>query len=141
MTDTTEHPPPDQALDPDLDEFQALLEAWAEAIVSNDPDRFIDYTEPGWQIVGPTSGPVPLERFLNVVRDGSLTHSKMSFQVLSVRRHGECAVVVAHGTNRGEWRGRPFTADEWVSEFFVRRDGRWRCVLSALTPRDAAGSA
>ncbi|WP_163543376.1 nuclear transport factor 2 family protein [Occultella kanbiaonis] len=124
--------------DADRAEFQALLEDWAAAIVANDADRISAFADPDWEIVGTESGPSPLGTFLEVVRNGSLTHSEMTFEVLSVRRHGDVAVVVAHGTNRGLWQGEPFRADEWVSEFFVRRDGRWRCLLSALTPNARA---
>lgn len=118
----------------DRREFQALLDAWAAAIVANDADLIASFAEPDWELVTPESGPVPLERFLGAVRSGGLTHSDMTFEVLSVRRHGAVAGVVAHGTNHGEWNGQPFSADEWVTEVFIHRDGRWRCALSALTP-------
>ena len=120
----------------DRSEFQALLDGWAEAIVANDADRIASFVEPDWELVTPESGPVPLDRFLEVVRSGRLTHSEMTFEVVSVRRHGGVAVVVAHGTNRGEWNGEPFSADEWVTEYFIQRDGRWRCALSSLTPNN-----
>lgn len=58
--------------------------------------------------------------------------------MLDVRVFTDTAVVLAHGTNHGAWRGEPFAADEWVTEIFVRRDGRWRCSMSALTPNYAA---
>jgi ketosteroid isomerase-like protein len=134
MSSTTDRPTTDEAA---RREFQALLEGWAEAIVANDADRIGSFTEPDWELVTPESGPVPLDRFLDLVRSGSLRHSEMTFEVLSVRRHGELAVVVAHGTNRGEWNGDPFSADEWVTEYFIQRDGHWRCALSSLTPTDA----
>jgi ketosteroid isomerase-like protein len=118
-------------------EFQALLDGWADAIVASDADRIGSFAEPDWELVTPESGPVPLDRFLDVVRSGSLTHSEMTFEVLSVRCHGGLAVVVAHGTNRGEWHGEPFSADEWVTEYFIQRDGHWRCALSSLTPNNA----
>lgn len=120
--------------DADRREFQMLLENWAAAIVANDADRISAFTEPDWELVTTESGIVPLERFLNAVRSGALTHSAMAFDVHSVRRQSDTAIVVAHGTNRGEWNGKPFSADEWVSEFFVKREGQWRCALSSLTP-------
>ncbi|MEE6282158.1 nuclear transport factor 2 family protein [Georgenia sunbinii] len=124
--------------DPDRREFQALLDDWADAIVADDADRIEQFAEPDWEIIGPDSGPAPSDGFLAVVRDGSLTHSQMAFEVLSVRREGTLAVVVSHGTNRGQWRGEPFSVDEWTTDVFVRRDGRWRCRLTALTPNYAA---
>jgi hypothetical protein len=119
-------------------EFQALLDGWAEAIVANDAQRIGAFTEPDWELVTPESGPVPRDRFLDVVRSGRLTHSAMAFAVISVRRHDDLAVVVARGTNRGEWNGEPFSADEWVTEYFIARDGRWCCALSSLTPANDA---
>lgn len=119
-------------------EFRALLADWAAAIVANDPERIASFAEPDWVIVGPESGPGALQPFLALVASGELTHSDMDFELLEVRVFTDAAVVLAHGTNHGTWRGEPFAADEWVTEMFVRRDGRWRCSMSALTPNYAA---
>lgn len=118
--------------------FQALLDDWAAAIVANDADRIAEFAEPDWALVTPESGPRPLRAFLALVTSGELTHTDMTFEVLDVRVAADAAVVLAHGTNHGTWRGEPFAADEWVTEMFVRRDGRWRCTMSALTPNFAA---
>jgi len=115
-------------------EFQQLLDQWAQAIVANDAATIAEFCEPDWELID-SPGVISLERFLQVVRSGDLTHSQMSHEVHSVRREDGVAVVVAHGINHGTWRGEPFSADEWATEFFVRRDGRWRCRLTALTPR------
>lgn len=120
------------------DELALLLEEWAAAIVANDPERIARFAEPDWVIVGPEGGPCGLDRFLAVVASGELTHSEMSFEVLEVRQFGDVAVVLAHGTNRGAFRDEPFAADEWVTEVFVRREGNWRCSMTALTPNYAA---
>lgn len=122
----------------DLARFQALLDQWAAAIVANDAGRIATFAEPDWVIVGPESGPGALASFLAVVESGELTHSDMAFEVLEARIYGEVAVVLAHGTNAGHWRGTPFAANEWVTEVFIRRPQGWRCAFSALTPNYAA---
>ena len=122
----------------DLASFQALLDRWADAIVANDAPRIASFAEPDWVIVGPEGGPGELEPFLAVVASGELTHSQMAFEVLEARVYGDVAVVLAHGTNAGSWQGTAFTADEWVTEVFVRRPDGWRCAFSALTPNYAA---
>ncbi|MGH9261019.1 MAG: nuclear transport factor 2 family protein [Acidimicrobiales bacterium] len=119
-------------------EFETLLADWAAAIVANDPARIARFAEPDWVITGPEGGPGGLDQFLQVVASGELTHSEMAFELLEVRVLGDVAVVLAHGTNRGTWRGSPFGADEWVTEVFVRRGEEWRCTMSALTPNYAA---
>lgn len=115
-------------------EMHELLEAWAEAIVANDPARIDSFAEPGWTLVG-TGGPMPRERFLALVASGELTHEEMRFEVLEVWDRGDVVAVLAHGTNSGHWRGQPFHEDEYVTEVFARHDDGWRCVVSALTPR------
>lgn len=59
----------------------------------------------------------------------------MAFDVLTVRLCGYVAIVVAHGTNCGAFNGAPFSADELVTEVFIRSGHTWRCSVSALTPR------
>lgn len=125
--------------DANRQQFQAILDDWAAAIIANDATRIDSFVEPDWVLVGPEGGPVERETFLAAVRSGHLAHSDMAFEVLTARTFGTTAVVLAHGVNHGRWRGTPFSADEWVTEMFVRRDDRWRCTFSALTPNDAAG--
>ena len=118
---------------------QRLLDDWAAAIVANDPSRIAAFATDDWMLVTPESGTVPLDRFLAVVADGTLVHDEMSFEVLHVRRLGNCLVVVAHGTNRGTFASEPFSADELTTDVFVRDSGSWRCSVTALTPRTPSG--
>lgn len=120
--------------------FQSLLDEWAAAIVANDASRIEAFVEPDWVLVVPEGGSVTREGFLAVVASGDLTHSDMAFELLDARVYGDVAVVLAHGTNHGTWQGNPFAADEWVTEVFVRRDDRWRCTVSALTPNVGAAT-
>jgi hypothetical protein len=50
-----------------------------------------------------------------------------------VRTYGETAVVTVRATNTAHFRGERFDADEWTTDVFVRRDGRWLCALSHIT--------
>jgi hypothetical protein len=51
-----------------------------------------------------------------------------------VRVYGGTAVLTARVTNTAHYGGKRFDADEWTTDVFVLRDGRWRCVLSQITP-------
>src|SRR5699024_7090532 len=98
-------------------EMHELLDAWAAAIVANDPGRIGAFAEESWTLVG-TGGAMPRERFLALVATGELTHEEMSFDLLDLWDRGEYVVVLAHGTNSGHWRGTPFHEDEYVTEVF-----------------------
>ena len=118
-------------------ELEVLGRGWAEAIVSNDAERIAGYMADEWVMVSET-GVSPRHEFLAVVASGALTHSAMDIvSEPRVRVHGDTALVTARVTNTAHFGGRRFDADEWTTDVFVRRDGRWRCVLSQITPAAA----
>ena len=57
----------------------------------------------------------------------------MRGDVKRVRIYGDVVLVNARGVNSGHYKGQPFSADEWITDVFVKREGRWLCVLTHLT--------
>jgi ketosteroid isomerase-like protein len=111
----------------------AVAEDWAAAIVSNDAARIASFMADEWVIVS-ESGVSSKEHFLSVVESGELTHSAMSLVgEARIRAYGDAAVVTGRVTNTAHHLGRRFDADEWTTDVFVKRDGRWLCVLSHIT--------
>lgn len=113
-------------------EVEEFLDQWAASIVSNDVDRIAEFTTDDWVVVD-APGTTTREAFHGVVRDGSLQHHSMSFEVLDVRTYGPVAVVRSRGRNTATFQGQPVEADEWTTDVLTRVDGRWRCVLTHLT--------
>lgn len=111
-------------------ELLAIAAAWAEAIVANDADRIASFVTDDWVMVselGVTAG----RDFLALVAAGELTHSAMTtVGATRVRVWGNTAALTARIANTAHFRGERFDADEWTTDVFVRRDGRWRCALS-----------
>jgi ketosteroid isomerase-like protein len=114
-------------------ELLATAKEWAAAIVSNDPARIAGFMSEDWVIVS-ERGVSPRREFLSLVESGELTHSAMEpVTDARVRIYGETAVVTGRVTNTAHYRGRRSDADEWTTDVFVRRGGRWLCVLSHIT--------
>ncbi|NNH68959.1 nuclear transport factor 2 family protein [Nocardia uniformis] len=118
---------------PDLETFTQIFQDWDKALVANDPERIAYFTTPSWTFVG-QDGPSSGSNFLDAVRSGAVSHDTMSSEVRSVRVVGDTAVVIARVVNTGSYQGRRFENDEWTSDVFLRRDGRWLCELTHLTP-------
>jgi ketosteroid isomerase-like protein len=108
---------------------------WAEAMVSNDAERIGSFMADEWVIVSERDVS-DRQHFLSMVESGDLTHS--AFDIVEgtsrVRVYGDTAVVTARVTNTAHYRGHEFLADEWTTDVFVRRGGKWKCVLSHITP-------
>ena len=116
-------------------ELVTLSHAWMQAIVTNKSAAVRPYMADEWMLVTPQAGPVPKEQFLGAIERGDLTHEAMrTLGDVSVRVYGDTATLVSRVQNRGAYAGEPFTYDEWSTDVYVRHDGQWRCVLTALTP-------
>lgn len=117
-------------------ELIKLGSEWAEAMVANDAERIGSFMSDDWVIVS-ERGIATKEHFLGFVRSGALTHS--SFEMLGdarIKVYGEMAVLTCRVVNTADFGGQRFDADEWTSDVFVKRGGRWLCMLSHVTPVD-----
>ncbi|MFJ6608857.1 nuclear transport factor 2 family protein [Streptomyces sp. NPDC091289] len=133
--DETAEPPADRGT-PDADHARlaVTVDAWSAAIVSNDVTRMAAFMADEWVIVS-ESGITDRDTFLGYVESGDLTHSAMAaISPPRVRVHGDTATITARMTNTAHYGGRRFDADEWVTDVLVRREGRWLCVLTHITP-------
>lgn len=118
-------------------ELLDLAREWGKAIVSNDAEAIGRYMADDWVIVGP-NGTTDRRAFLSSVASGDVTHQAMDLiETARVRIYGDMAVLVGRVTNNGHYKGQPFSADEWTTDVFLKRDGRWLCVLSHITPAQA----
>lgn len=133
MGDITDTPLKGPEGDPVHARLIALAKDWADAIVSNDATRIGGFMADDWVIVS-ESGVSAKERFLSLVESGELTHSAMTgVSRPRIRVYGETAVLTARVTNTAHYMGQRFDADEWTTDVFVNRNGRWLCVLSHIT--------
>jgi ketosteroid isomerase-like protein len=108
----------------------AASAAWDDALVANDVPAIARFVSDDWVYVGPT-GAVPGADIIAWIASGRLIHYSMrTVETPRVATHGDTAIVTAHKASTGAWDGIPYAADEWITEVYVRRDGRWLCVLS-----------
>jgi ketosteroid isomerase-like protein len=129
--------------DPVKDDLARVARDWDRAMVGNDPEAIGRFMADDWIIIGPDGSVGDKKRFLGLVRSERLTHDVMESHDMRIRVYGDTAVVVARGVSGGRFDGRAFHEIERVTCVFVRRDGRWRCVLthlSRLAPPAATGT-
>lgn len=131
---TTNQLPNQTELDEHTIELSRVEEEFNRAMVSNDVARISACVTDDWVLVTPEAGIVPRSRLLYVIGSGELSHDSMTKGVSRVRVYGDVAIVTARGRNTGQFRGKPISADEWVTDVYRKIDGRWLCVLTHLTP-------
>jgi len=110
-----------------------LENAFAEAIVNNDLESIRRLVADDWIIIDPNGEIVDRTRFFEVIKSGVLTHDMMESKDSRVRVYGDSAVVSAVTRTKGKFMGHDFSTQERATDVFVKRDGRWQCVLTHLT--------
>ena len=115
------------------DELAKVEAEFANAIVKNNPEEIRQFVSDDWIIINADGGIIDRQRFLEVIKSGTLTHEMMESDDIRVRIYGDSAVVSAVTRSKGKFMGQEFTTHERSTDVFVRRDGRWRCVLTQLT--------
>jgi ketosteroid isomerase-like protein len=116
-----------------VEELLELEEAFAQAIVSNNLEGIGRLVTGDWIIIDPNGEIVDRTRFFEVIKSGALTHEMMESEDLRVRVYGDSAVVTAITRTKGTFMGEEFSTQERATDVFVKRDGRWQCVLTHLT--------
>jgi ketosteroid isomerase-like protein len=115
------------------EELLKIEKAFAEAIVKNDPEAIEQFVADDWIIIDPDGEIVDRTRFFEVIKSGALTHDMMGSEDPRVRVYGDSAVVTAISRTKGKFMGQEFSTQERATDVFVKRGGRWQCVLTHLT--------
>lgn len=115
-------------------ELQKLDKEWSSAIAKNDADAIGRFMSDDWVIVGPEGNVIDRDRFLGVISSGDLTHESMESDDWLVRVYGDTAVVTTQAKSKGKYKGQAFATHERATSVFVRKEGRWQCVHTQLTP-------
>lgn len=115
------------------EELLKVEKEFADTIVNNDLERLGRVVSDDWVIIDPNGEIVDRARFFEVIKSGSLTHEIMESEDSRVRVYGDSAVVTAVTRTKGKFMGQEFSTQERATDVFVKRDGRWRCVVTHLT--------
>jgi ketosteroid isomerase-like protein len=115
------------------EELLKLEEAFADAIVKNDLEGIGRLVADDWIIIDPNGEIVDRTRFFEVIKSSALTHDTMESEDFRVRVYGDSAVVTGITRTKGRFMGQEFSMHERATDVFVRRAGRWQCVLTHLT--------
>jgi len=115
------------------EEILEVEKGFVDAIARNDSKAIERFVTNDWIIVNADGGIINRERFLEVINSGTLTHDMMEADDVRVRVYGDSAVMTALTRSKGKFMGHEFTTHERSTDFFVKVDGQWRCVLTQLT--------
>src|SRR5262245_41470241 len=101
-------------------EILEVEKVFVDAIARNDSEAIERFVADDWIIVNADGGIIERQRFLDVIRSGTLTHDVMEADDVRVRVYGDSAVVTAVARSKGKFMGQEFTTYERSTDFFVK---------------------
>jgi ketosteroid isomerase-like protein len=115
------------------DDVLIAVDSWSRAVVANDPRAVAEFVADDWTLIAADGAVITRASFMGVMASGELVHDGMTLESPVVRLYGDVAIVSGVATSTGAYRGQRFATHERSTDVFIRRSGRWRCVLTHLT--------
>ncbi|MEU6247871.1 nuclear transport factor 2 family protein [Glycomyces sp. NPDC047010] len=115
-------------------EVQVRASAFELALLANDATRIAGFLTDEWVYVGP-DGMVTKSELVEWIASGRLAHHTM--EAAGPERTvatSDALLVTCQRVSTGAWEGDPYTADEWISDLWVREGGTWKCAFTQKTP-------
>jgi ketosteroid isomerase-like protein len=120
-------------------EILAVVAARHAALVANVAADVAASMTDDWVYVGPT-GITSKSDLIGSIATGQLQHHTMrTIGSARVAAYGDTVLVTARVASTGSWAGTAYAADEWISDVYVRRNGRWLCALSQKSVAEDGG--
>ena len=114
-------------------EVVKVAKAFEQAIVKNDPEQIGSFLDDDWIIIGPDGVTIDKVQFIAVIKSGQLSHEAMNSEEIRVRVYGNTAIVTALTSSKARYMNNEFSTRERATDVFVKRNGKWRCVITQLT--------
>ncbi|MEU8222175.1 nuclear transport factor 2 family protein [Kribbella sp. NPDC048915] len=107
------------------EEVRAAAAAADLVLVGNDAELIAKCWTDGWVAVD-AGGVTPKADIIGWIASGRLQHHTMTtVGGERIARVGDTVVLTARKASSGTWEGAPYAVEEWMSQVYVRVDGRW----------------
>ncbi|MEU6646967.1 DUF4440 domain-containing protein [Saccharomonospora sp. NPDC046836] len=116
------------------DQVLSLGRRWAGAEQRGDTATLDALTTEDFTLVGPLGFVLSKPEWLQRYRSGDLVTTSLTWEDLTVRDHGDTAVVVGRHTQRATYRGAPADGTFRATHIAVRQGAQWRLAGIHLSP-------
>jgi ketosteroid isomerase-like protein len=118
------------AVGPTPENALAAEQSVAQALLANDAAAVGRLLNDDWVVISSHGGMAERPDFLEAIKSGNFTRSKMDLSEPRVRIYGNVAVVTSKLACAGTFVGKGFAADLRQTDVLVWQDGGWKSVLT-----------
>ena len=115
-------------------ELTTLAEQVEAAFARNDAAFLDSVNADDWTFIGPGGVISNKTQAYKNMRDGTMKVESAETLEMKVRVFGDTGLVTGLGRMKATYKGKPITATDRWTDVYIKRDGKWRCVSTQLTP-------
>ena len=115
-------------------ELTTLAEQVEAAFARNDTAFLDSVNADDWTFIGPGGVVMNKAQAYKNMRDGTMKVESAETLEMKVRVFGDTGLVTGLGRMKATYKGKPFNATDRWTDVYIKRDGKWRCVSTQLTP-------
>jgi ketosteroid isomerase-like protein len=116
-------------------EVERAEHEWMDAAFRHDLAACERYLAEEFTMVTSRGGLIDRETWLVYVRDHARATEPAQFPDLRVRVYGDAALVTSRSLMAGAtFRGQAWSPENYITDVWVRRDGRWQVVRRHSSP-------
>jgi uncharacterized protein DUF4440 len=129
-------------MDADLAAIEDIERARVRALVAGDLESAGDVHADDFQLINPMGAALSKDEYLGRIQAGELRYEYWRPEEISVRMHGDAAVLRYRSQVQVRIRGTVLPEQRlWHTDVYERRGGRWQAVWSQATEmRDSLGA-
>ncbi|MEP6709698.1 MAG: nuclear transport factor 2 family protein [Verrucomicrobiota bacterium] len=106
---------------------------WADLVVRRDTAAMLGMGTDDCMFMDASGHANTLKQIVADVKSGALTFESMHIDDLKVRIYGDAAVVFGLETQKSKYKGEDTSGQYRFTDTWVKRNGRWFCVVAANT--------
>jgi ketosteroid isomerase-like protein len=114
-------------------ELIKLENDWNNASVKRDVAALSRIITDDWTVVNPEGTVVNKAQTLAEMKSGENVTTSAVADEMKVRAYGDTAVVVGRNTVKEHYKGKDVSGQYRFTDTWVKKDGRWQCVATAVT--------
>jgi ketosteroid isomerase-like protein len=115
-------------------EFLALEHEWKQAVVSRDVAFLRHFYAEEYTSTDPEGMVWNKTQDIEIDTAGQFRITAFKLDDVQARVYGDVAIVTGRDALKGTFLGKAASTQVRFTDVFVKRDGRWQCVTTQVTP-------
>ncbi len=122
-----------EAQDPVAAAIMSMEKEWLDAMLAGNAAKIGTFLADDWVFTDPGGQRMTRTQMLDDFRSGTLKIESSVPGEVKVNVYGDTAIVNGSSKDKGTYKGMDISGDYVFTDVFVKRDGQWRAVSSAVT--------